>query len=238
MDMGDGTNIKRVWRKGRKWRAESLHADMKQWPAFPRGADSAWWKEHQGDYLIFVQAVCDGEKVYYYNIEGNLFDRNAKEPPKLTLSMTQAINPSDDPFMPWPHLFVEHLSHPNVWPPTPEREFILDAKPSDGPANAIRLRVHDTRSTDPALSDFWKLWINPAQGYISLRTESLVLESQNPAKVAFVDTMTMEDLRQSPSGFWYPAQVRRKTSNFETVQVWKYHLEFDVPMPDELFNPL
>jgi hypothetical protein len=246
MDMGDGTNIKRVWRKGRKWRAEMLLTWVKEWPPFPRDADSAWWKAHQADYPVTLQAVCDGEKVYYYQAEGNLFDRNARKPPKLKLSMTQAINPSDDPFMPWPHLFVEHLSHPMVWSPTPEREFILDAKPGDGPGNTIRLRVHDTRSTDPAHSDFWKLWINPAQGYISLRTESRVFESQNPPKIAYVDTMTMEDLRQSPSGFWYPGKVRRISSNFKVQQpanfnpeqIWKYHLEFDVPMPDELFQAL
>jgi hypothetical protein len=246
MDMGDGSNVKRVWRRGSKWRAETLIGDMKRWPAFPRNADSAWWKAHQGDFKVIVQAVCDGERVYYYQAEGNVFDPNAKQPPKLKLSMTQAINPSDDPFMPWPHLFVEHLSHPMVWPPTPEREFILDAKPGDGPGNTIRLRVRNTRSTDPAHSDFWKLWINPAQGYISLRTESLVFESQNPPKVAYVDTMTMEDLRQSPSGFWYPGKVRRVSSNFkdpqpanfDPLQVWTYHLEFDVPMPDELFRPL
>ncbi len=162
------------------------------------------------------------------------------------MSGTQAINPSDDPFMPWPHLFVEHLSHPNVWPPTPEREFILDAKPADGPPNTIRLRVHDTRFADRARPDFWKLWIDPARGYISLRTEMSVFESQNPPEIAFVDTMFMEDLRQSPNGFWYPGKVRRMSSkfkiqqpaNFNPEQVWKYHLQFDVPMPDDLFRPL
>ena len=212
MDMGDGTNAKRVWRKGRKWRAESLHSFAKEWPIFPRNADSAWWKEHQGDYAVLLQAVCDGERVYYYKIEGNPFDAKAKQPPIVTLSNAQAINPSDDPFMPWPHLFVEHLSHPNVWPPTPEREFILDAKPADGPAGTIRLRVRDTRSADRARPDLHKLWIDPVHGYISMRTEICVFESLNPPKIAFVDTMIMENLRQSPSGFWYPTQVRRKTS--------------------------
>ena len=142
---------------------------------------------------VLLQAVCDGKKVYYYKPEGNLFGRDANEPlPKLTLSMTQAISPSDDPFMPWPHLFVEHLSHPNVWPPTPEREFILDAKPADGPPGTIRLRVRDTRFADPSRPDLHKLWISPAQGYMSLRTETSVFETLNPPKIAFVDTMIME----------------------------------------------
>ena len=53
-DMGDGTNVKRVWRKGRKWRAESLHSFGKEWPIFPHDADSAWWKAHQADYAGFA----------------------------------------------------------------------------------------------------------------------------------------------------------------------------------------
>ena len=177
------------------------------------------------------------KKVYYYSAEGNIFGKDAKGP-QLKLHMTQAINPSDDPFMPWPHLFPEHISHPNVWQPSHDREFLLDAKPDDGPPGTIRLRVRDTRSPDPAHPDLYKLWINPAEGYIALRSETSVFESTNPPKIAFVDTMLMEDLARSPSGFWYPTQVRRKTSNFNSEQVWKYLLDFEAPIPDELFLPL
>jgi hypothetical protein len=160
--------------------------------------------------------------------------------------MTQVINPSDDPFMPWPHLFVEHVTHQSVGMPDAQREFILDPKPSDGPPGTIRLRVRDTRFPDPARPDLYRLWVDPSHGYISLRSEMSVFDSQNPPEIAFVDTMVMEDLRQSPSGFWYPGKVRRISShfkapqpaNFDPVQIWKYHLEFDVPMPDELFKPL
>ena len=63
--------------------------------------------------------------------------------------MTQTINPSDDPFMPWPHLFPEHASHPAVWQPTDDRDFALDPKPADGPPGTILLRVRDTRFPEP-----------------------------------------------------------------------------------------
>jgi hypothetical protein len=238
MDWGDNSNIKRAWRKGRKWRVETLITDPKKWPAFPRDAGAAWWKEHQGDYTFVVQAVCDGEKVYYYDAELGPDGAELKQPPRLKLRMTQAINPSDDPFMPWPDMFPEHISHPSVWQPTDEREFLLDAKPADGPPGTVKLRVRDTRVSDPGHPDLHKLWISPAQSYVALRSETSVFESVNPPKIAYVDSRILEGLERSPHGWWYPTVVRRKTSSFKTEQVWKFHLDFTAVMPHEMFQPL
>ena len=77
--------------------------------------------------------------------EGNGFMPDANGPPRPKLSMTQPINPSADPFMPWPDLFPEHVSHPAVWQPSDDRDFVLEPKPTDGPPGTIRLRVRDTR---------------------------------------------------------------------------------------------
>ena len=59
-----------------------------------------------------------------------------------------------------------------------------------------------------------------------------------PPKIAFVDTMVMEGLARSPSGYWYPTRIRRRTSNLNTEQVWTYHLDFEAVMPDEMFQPM
>ena len=182
VDWMDGFNINRVWRKGRKWRVEVLLPGPKQGERFPRSADAAWWKAHQNDFTFFVQAICDGERVYYYQTEGNSFMPGAKGPPRPKLSMEQAINPSDDPFMPWPHLFAEHVGHPAVWQPTDDREFVLESKPTDGPPGTIRLRVCETRPSDPRLPDPYKLWIDPRQNYLALRAESGVFESSQTAE--------------------------------------------------------
>jgi hypothetical protein len=239
VESGIGTNVNRVWRKGRKWRAELLMPDHKKERQFPPDADAAWWKQHQGDFIYMVQAICDGDKVYYYRGEGNAFAADAPRPPRLKLSMTQAINPSDDPFMPWPHLFPEHVGHPNMWQPTDEREFELESKPNDGPPGAIRARVFDKRLSVKGLPDLYKLWINPAQNYVTLRAETSVFEpSTNPPKLAYVDTTVVEALAQSPSGQWYPTRAVRTTSNYPEKQVKKYHLDFESPIPDELFRPL
>ncbi len=238
MDWGDGQNVFRVWRKGVKWRVESLFSVAKGWPSFPRDADAAWWKLHQAEYLSITQAICDGETVFYYQTVGNVFERGRKEPPSLKLSMRQAINPSDDPFMPWPSYFVEHLGHPDVYQPTHDRDFQLEPRPDDGPPETIRLQVRDTHNSGPTRPDLYRLWIRPAQGFISMRSETSVFNAGNPPKVAYVDTMIMEDLARSPGGYWYPTKIRRVTSNSKGEQIWKYHLAFDVPIPDELFRKL
>jgi hypothetical protein len=239
MDWGDNSNIKRTWRKGRKWRAETLLSGTKKWPAFPRDADAAWWKAHQNDFTFMVDAICDGEKVYYYQAEGNPLAPEAKRPPAVRLSTTQAINPSDDPFMPLPIVFPEHISHTSVGQPSHEREFLLDAKPADGPPDTIHLRVRDTRFPAPGHPDHYQVWVSPSKGYMALRSESSVFEgSAIGSKFAYTDTMIMEGLARSPSGFWYPTRVRRQTSDPKTEQVWTYLLDFEAQMPDEMFQPL
>jgi hypothetical protein len=239
MDWGDGMNAKQVWRKGRKWRVEQLLPVSKKPPQIPGDADSAWWKAHQGDFTPVVGAVCDGEKVYYYRLEGNPFAPDAKGPPAVKLTMTQAINPSDDPLMPWPDMFPEHLSHPAVFQPTHDRDFLLDPKPADGPPGTLRLRVRDTRFPDPGRPDLYKLWIDPAASYVAVRSEtSVFVGSANPPKIAYVDTRLMEGLARAPSGSWYPTRVRRTTSDFNTEQVWKYHLDFEARISDQIFQPV
>jgi hypothetical protein len=237
-ETGIGPNVNRMWRKGRKWRVEQLLPDPKKPQEFPKDADAAWWKQHQGDFTFMVQAICDGEKVYYYHGEGNPFAADAPRPPRLNLSMTQAINPSDDPFMPWPHVFPEHVSHPNVWQPTDDRTFELDPKPADGPPGTTRLRVLDKKLAAADQPDRYKLWINPEQNSVVLRAETAVFESTNPPKLAYIDTEIVEALARSPSGRWYPTRVLRTTSNFPGKQVRKYFLDFDAPIPDDLFRPL
>jgi hypothetical protein len=233
-----GSNIKRVWRKGRKWRAELLLPSRGRASQFPGDADASWWKEHQNDFTFFVQAICDGERVYYYRTKGNSFMPDANGPPQPKLSMTQPINPSDDPFMPWPDGFPEHVGHPAVWQPSDDREFELETRPADGPPGTIRLRVQNSRLADQSVPDLYKLWIDPKQNYLVLRAETSVFESINPPKIAYIDTKVIESLARSPGGHWYPTRVVRKTSNFKGEQVWKYYLDFEAPLPDEMFQPL
>ncbi|MHC5537948.1 hypothetical protein ACYOEI_06920, partial [Singulisphaera rosea] len=227
----------RVWRKGRKWRIDQLFARSLEWPSEAL-TDPSWWATHQDDYASVASAICDGEKIRYYRLaEGNL-NPGFKELPPVSLAMTQAINPSDDPLMPWAHMMPEQIGHPSVWQPSDDREFVLEPKPDDGPPGTIRVRVRNTHATDPKFPDLYRLWVAPNEGYLSMKTETAVFSGANSSKVEYIDTTTLEDLKRSPAGYWYPGRVRRKTSNSSGVQVTRFFLDFDVKIPETLFQPL
>ncbi|QEH35772.1 hypothetical protein OJF2_43290 [Aquisphaera giovannonii] len=232
-----GVGLRAIWRKGRKWRVESLFPTARSPQPVPRDADGAWWTEHLDQFTRVVQAICDGDKVYYYRLEGDL-SMGDGQPPRVSLNMSQAINASDDPFMPWPDSFPEHLSHPNVWLPTEERTFSVEPKPDDGPAGTIRVRVSDIRFPGPARPDLYKIWVDPAKGYVAMKVETAILESLNPPKVAYIDAHVVEDLARAPGGAWYPTRVRRLTSNPKSEQASRFDLDFRTPIPDDLFRPL
>ena len=210
---------------------------LKGAPGIPRDADSAWWREHQKDYASLVEAICDGDAVYYFRPEGSPHRPGAEGPPPIRLDMTQAVGPSDDPLMPWPDYFPEYLSHPQVYQPTDQRDFLLDSKPADGPPGAVLLRVRGTRAA-AGHPDLYRLWLDPAKRYLVVRSETSVPGPGDEKKVAYVDMREMEWVEHSASGSWYPSRVRRKTSDSDGEQVWTYHLDFEAEIPDELFRPV
>jgi hypothetical protein len=58
-----------------------------------------------------------------------------------------------------------------------------------------------------------------------------------PARSDEVETKVLEDLARSPGGFWYPTRVVRKSSKSREEQVIHFALDFDRPIPDDLFVP-
>lgn len=79
-------------------------------------------------------AICDGRTIWYYRYDAQVVRPDQPYVSKGRLHMTQTLTGSlDDPMMPWPHLLPEQQSHPAVYVPTQDREFIVDASPTDGP---------------------------------------------------------------------------------------------------------
>ena len=155
------------WRKGRKWRVETVRSTEKEWPLFPLDADAAWWKQHQTDFTSEVNVSAMARRSITTGRSTLLAKPDAKDRPPLKLTMTQPINPSDDPFMPSPDVFTEHIAHPSVWQPTPDREFLFDGHPSDGPPQTVRLRVRDSRPSEQARPDLYRLWLSPERRAMS-----------------------------------------------------------------------
>ena len=56
-------------------------------------------------------------------------------------------------------------------------------------------------------------------------------------RFAHVETRVLTDLARSPNGFWYPTRSLRKISNSKVEQTTRFLLDFDAPIPEELFQP-
>jgi hypothetical protein len=145
--------------------------------------------------------------------------------------------------MPWPHLMPERQSHPDVFVPTPDRAFAIDGHPVDGPPGTVRISVQDARSRDHKRPDFYRLWVDPAKNHVAMRAETAVFDPGGPrdkdgqyTKLAYLDTQIITDLDRSPSGFWYPRRVVRKTSGSTHEQVTLFLLDFRAKIPDSLFQ--
>jgi hypothetical protein len=236
--VGDGRNVQRVWKRGRKWRADRLLPGRDNWPP-PHDVDASWWSTHQADYVFTTAAICDGEKAYYYELKDHIWDSDVKEPPPIRSNGVRRVaGPADDPIVPWPHLMPEQLAHPSILLPTEFRALSLESNSDDGPSDSIRLRVRDSRLLKSDEPDLHRLWIDPERNFLCLQAESCVFDAAEPPKIAYIDTYVLETLARSPRGYWYPTRVRRKTSNFAVEQVTHFYLDFEAKIPDELFEPL
>lgn len=238
--------IKRVWRKGHRWRVESGRprsttkaAIVEFYTKRPNDVDLAYWKQREKDIIFDTQAICDGQTIWYYN-----YNPQQTMPPDQpytselkSVTSQQVTGAADDPMMPWPHMMPEQLSHPSVYVPDSDREFFLDPKPADGPPNTVRLRVRNSKSKDPQRPDLYRLWVDPERNYLTLKSETSVFDGGDiQGKIAFVDTYTLADVARSPSGFWYPTRVLRKTSDNEGEQVTRFALDFETAIPGSLFE--
>jgi hypothetical protein len=229
-------NVVRVWRKGRKWRAERLCPRGANWPP-PADADAAWWKTHQDDYAFVPTNLCDSREYWSYYLKDD-WNPGTPIPQPSKVGPSKVSGPADDPAMSWPRLLPERIGHPTVWPSDRDREFQLDRQPSHGPRGTILLKLHDTGPQHPEYPDMLRLWIKPEENSLALRTETRVHTAADSTKIAFMMTEALESTARSPKGYWYPTRLRETTSDGVHERVVTYYLDFEAALPDELFRPV
>jgi hypothetical protein len=251
----NSANVRRIWRKGRKWRVDDVQrlvttkAEFHQADVFPNripiGVDLGFWKVHEAEVVFVPMAACDGQTIRFYRYKARDIVPDQPYVAELQSVTEQSVyGGADDPMMPWPHLLPEQQAHPNIFGATPDREFSIEPRPADGPRGTIRISVRDARSQDAMRPDLNRLWIDPEKNHLAMRAEASVFDSAGPkskdgmpTKMAFLDTQILTDLDRSPGGFWYPTRVVRKTSNFPGEQVTRFVLDFQAEIPDALFRP-
>ena len=221
-------------------------------------------KQREQGLIFEPQAICDGQNVWFYTYKPQ---KNPPDQPYVpeqeSVSIQQVYGAPDDLNMPWPDLMPELLGHPDADGPAQFWVQSIDLKPSDGPAGTLRLQTREAQFQDPKLPDRYRLWVNPEKNFLALRSEISVYEATSspmntriptktaygvrrvapamrgsPTQLAYVETRILTDLARSPSGFWYPTRVLRETSNSKADQAIRFLLDFEGPIPDELFQPV
>jgi hypothetical protein len=242
------TTVYRVWRKGPKWRIERLRPEPNDW-APPADVTTAWWKEHQRDFVFVPAIICDG-KVYwdYYLTDqwkpGMPVPKPAQPDRRIgqTVGPNTLMAPADDPVIPFwcQNVLPEQAGHPTmgIGEPDHNRAFLVEPQPGSGPPGTILLRGRDTSSVAPERPDWFRLWIDPVASDLVRRTEIRVSVPKDLTRVAFIDTHVAESAAQSPTGRWYPSRTRHSAHNGEHEIVRRFFIDFEAMVPDALFEPL
>ena len=210
-------------RKGNRWRAGVATIDPKRRttkvttpPADPR----KWWNERLKDSANRPSAICDGRAIYY--------NESQEDGDAPRWKKRYNIDPN--------RAFISNIGmatqgRPDFYAygqtplPSLNQQVTLTANPETGPPGSVLL----------ATKRIGRVWLDPARSHVALRYESKV-EGRTFRYL-------MDRFDRTPSGVWYPTFVRWQRADAEAeggfVDNFGYRIfvNFDVDLPDELFEP-
>lgn len=233
---GLNTTIKRVRRKGNRYRIDTL---LK--PRFDISEPNVetdmheWWVENRDRYWSAPELICDGSVVTTYLLKDGRVPKNGK--PNLEVKLRQkggVQGITSDPTVAWPHLMPEYACRPHLWTTIESRQFEYDPASTDGPKGTVRLIVSKPGKTT---SERHRYWLDPAKEFVVTKIVQPVFDRKTN-DVAYVDTETLSQFKRSPGGFCYPTLAQRTTSTSKHTQIRHYYVDFSVELDDDLFEPL
>lgn len=252
-----------VWRNGSRYRVETNQhrVTRPRDELAPEDADpQTWWRQKVQTVKFRPYEVCDGKWIWTYKVKSRLptqedIDAGASEAHRVIISIDKERKGPVIPRRGVPdHGWgggPEFAGRPRFFHYRPPySEVRLDSKPTTGPPNAVLLEIRDPlwkpeharASLGPGRCQpqMVRDWIDTERGYLIMRRERLAtLEG----KEEILGGSVIEGVTQCPRGHWYPTTVRYlKRSIYVATdrvggRVIRYYYDFDVPMPDELFEP-
>ncbi|MCA9076176.1 MAG: hypothetical protein KDA93_14195 [Planctomycetaceae bacterium] len=242
-----------VWRRGNQSRTEigSIDPDAPLPTDIP-GDDAdqvGWWKERCNSLWFMPVQVFDGDKTFSAQFVSPESEHRHLEHPHVRRRQDWAVTGwREESFRSeWPA-----RTAPIVWTYSQNIEGRLESplykievidEPTDSAPQAIRIKAV---SAPDGLNraDEWNYLLDPDKGYALLHstTASYTIEAGEKT-LNSSDEQTFDDWKQSPRGYWYPTLYTSKSSYMQngeqvrnTARV-RYDLDFDVEMPDTLFEP-
>jgi hypothetical protein len=252
MDYAWWLDFPSIWyRKGDKFRADSVCGWTGDLSAIKRpeaGEDlGAWWRERVKFFQFYPQTVMCGSTTYRCET------KNVKDPDGSEHREIAAVNRYEQNSLPGEAIPVEWSMLPEFAcrPPLgiggPHFQPVLNLKPEGGPDGCILLTVRHTSDEGRinkkgiGLPDENRFWLDPQRDYIVMRFDWLTRNEAGEEQVFECDTV--EEAAKSPRGVWYATKIRRSfpsqrdaNGNFAD-QIYQLYVDFDVDLPDALFDP-
>jgi hypothetical protein len=122
----------------------------------------------------------------------------------------------------------------------------LIVDPSDGPAGTVLLEVRNTGrmptcsgpscDTLPPQPNLRRYWLDLSRDFAFRRYDMVIVNDDGKEKI--IHSTLIEEMDQSPNGTWYAKRMRIKAvPPGEHDQIFHFYLDFDVDLPDSLFDP-
>ncbi len=249
-----------LYRKGDKFRRDtaiwtdpSVRIDRNiEWPEGNDDAAGDWWSQCVEDRcLLQPMSIRDGSTVY--TIDTHSFS-DPDGSVHCEISGVKKYEYKSTPGETYPDVWSwrpEFACRPPLGIPSTAMDPVLELDPKEGPAGTILLRVrrvgqkpprvkNDAGKLLPSAPDAYRYWADPARGHAIIRW-AMIGDFDESGK-AKPDTTIIDRMARSPSGIWYATRIRRENSirhsdGTTTDQVHDIHVDFNVDLPDSLFEP-
>src|SRR5262249_19576809 len=124
---------------------------------------------------------------------------------------------------------------------SPHLELLLDMHPTEGPEGCILLTVWNSPNKDSinekgfGVPDGYHYWLDPRRDDIVVKSSTARRDGNGREEI--VEEDTVEEAARSPQGVWYATRIRRGFGGKYDDQVYHIYVDFDVKLPDTLFEP-
>jgi len=241
-----------MYRKGDKFRADysaGWTGDQLSFTKSPGQIDDLvrWWRERIKFFQFYPQYVMRGSTLYT-STRKNVTDADgSKHDDIVSVDKYEYNTKQAETFPPEYSMRPEFACRPPLGVGGQHFQPVLNLHPTDGPNGCILLTIQHTNSEGRindkgvGLPDEQRFWLDPERDYIVMRWDMVTRDESGKEEIFESDTV--EELAESPHGIWYATKVRRSNSQShgekgeKIDQVYHFYVDFDVDLPDALFDP-